>query len=269
MSLRFQLERAAQLIADAAIAIWPRRRPGRERLRACRLISHRGEHDNRLVRENTLAAFARAVEAGVWGIEFDLRWTRDLQPVVIHDPDSARVFGLSLPVADYDLEELQSRLPEVPSLAQVVAKFGGKVHLMIELKRDRFDRDQDKAERLLQILGGLDAGRDYHFLALAPDLFAPAAFAGDAACLLVAEINTRKCSDEVIDRGYGGLCGHYMLLSTKIVARHKHRGQKVGTGFAASRFGFYREINRGVDWIFTNRACALAQIREQLLAAED
>ena len=36
-------------------------------LDSCRLISHRGEHDNQSVFENTLPALQQAMDAGVWG----------------------------------------------------------------------------------------------------------------------------------------------------------------------------------------------------------
>lgn len=48
------------------------------------IIGHRGA--SALAPENTLAAFARAVEDGADGIEFDVRLARDGVPVVIHDP---------------------------------------------------------------------------------------------------------------------------------------------------------------------------------------
>ncbi len=265
MSLRFQLERLAQVVVDLWYMSCPRPRPGLESLRECRLVAHRGEHDNRATRENTIAAFAAAADAGVWGIEFDLRWTRDLQPVVIHDPDARRVFGEDVIVAEVELDELQRRLPEVPSLAQVVERFGGKTHMMIELKRDTVGHDEVKAQRLAEVLSALEPARDDHFLALAQDVFEPAAFAGARACALVAELNPGACSREALTAKYGGLCGHYLLIDRHLLRRHREAGQQLGTGFPSSRFAFYRELNRGVDWIFSNHACALARIRAELL----
>ena len=62
-------------------------------MRNCKIISHRGEHDNVQVLENTLQAFARARESGVWGVECDIRWTADQVPVIHHDPGGSRLFG--------------------------------------------------------------------------------------------------------------------------------------------------------------------------------
>ena len=265
MTLRYRLESLAQQLADFTFMLLPRPRPSRRPLKQCRLVSHRGEYDNRQVRENTLAAFRAVADAGIWGIELDLRWTRDLEPVVIHDPTTGRVYGDNLCVAELSLAALSRAIPEIPTLEQVVAEFGGRTHLMIELKPDRLDQDELKGARLAGIMQGLDAVRDYHFLALEADLFAPAAFAGPAACLLVAELEISAFSNEVVAREYGGLCGQYLLVNRRLIGRHHARGQRLGTGFVSSRFCFYRELNRDVDWIFTDHALKLNAIRERLL----
>ena len=47
------------------------------------IIGHRGA--SALAPENTLAAFALAIQEGADGIEFDVRLSRDRAPVVVHD----------------------------------------------------------------------------------------------------------------------------------------------------------------------------------------
>ena len=265
VALNYAAGSLAQRAADLCLMLWPRRRPSRDALEHCRIVSHRGEHDNRRLRENTLAAFAAAEDAGSWGIEFDVRWTRDLQPVVIHDSDTARVFGARIEIASVEFDELRRRLPEIPRLDEVVRAFGGRQHLMVELKADGIGEDERKGARLAKIFAGLDAGGDYHFLALQESILGPAGFAGSKACLLVAETNTARISRAVVDGNYGGLCGHYLLLGKRLLERHRVREQQLGTGFVTSRYCFYRELNRGIDWIFTNRARRLAAIRTRLL----
>ena len=265
MNLRFYLGLAAQRAADFCFMLLPRRRPSKRALTECRIVAHRGEHDNRQVRENTLAAFRAVAAAGIWGIEFDLRWTRDLQPVVIHDPETGRVFGIDLVVAEVSLAELRRQIPGIPTLEEVVAELGGRIHLMIELKCDPLNEDEVKSARLAEVLTTLHPVQDFHFLALRADLFEPAGFAGYEACLLVAELEVSAFSQQVIERHYGGLCGHYLLLNSRLLGLLHARGQKMGTGFVASRQCLYRELNRNVDWIFTNRALKLKLIREQLL----
>lgn len=255
----------AQVLVDFCFMLLPRRLPSRAALENCRLVSHRGEHDNRRCRENTLAAFDAAAQAGVWGIEFDVRWSRDLCPLVVHDPNAKRVFGLDAEIAALDAAELRRRLPEIPRLDEVVAAWGGRLHLMVELKPDGLGQTETRAERLAAIFAALEAGRDYHFLALDAASLGPAEFAGRQACLLVAETDLAAQSRRVLEDGYGGLCGHYLLLDERYVARHRQYGQRLGTGFPASRYCFYRELNRGIDWIFSDRAARLAALRTRLL----
>ena len=200
----------AQQLVDTWFLLLPCRRPSLQVIQNCKIISHRGEHDNRQVRENTMAAFAPVAAAGGWGIELDVRWTRDLQPVVIHDSNAARVFGIDLEVAAVDLHELQQQVPEIPTLEEVVARFGGNTHLMVELKRDELGAVADRVDRLREIFAGLIAGEDYHFLALQIDLFELAEFAGDQACLPVAELNLGAFSREVLTRDMAGVCGQYL-----------------------------------------------------------
>lgn len=263
--LRYQLERVAQHVVDFCFMAIPRSRPSHQALLDGKIISHRGEHDNLQVKENTMAAFARVVEAGAWGIEFDVRWTRDLEPVVIHDTDTRRVFDVELVVAEASLAELRQRVPEVPTLSETLERFGGVCHLMVELKADGLGAEEAREKRLQEIFASLTAGDDYHFLALQFDLFNLVNFAGAGACLPVAELDMRTVSREALLRNFAGACGQYLLLNRDMIKRHHRQGQKVGTGFITSRFGLYRELNRGVDWVFTNHPLKLAAIRQTLL----
>jgi glycerophosphoryl diester phosphodiesterase len=259
------LERGLMGLVNLCLALLPRRRPSPQALLECKIISHRGEHDNRQIFENTLAAFDAPAEAGCWGLEFDVRWTRDLQPVVVHDTDAQRVFGSDLVIAEASLQELRQSIPAIPTLQEVVERFGGRQHLMVELKRDELGASTERALRLRDIFAALAPVTDYHFLALQPDLFELVEFAGNPACLPVAEFNVGEISRIATTRGFGGVCAQYLLLSRRLIERHHRLGQQLGSGFAASRYGLYRELNRGVDWVFTNHALRLESIRQRAL----
>ena len=79
------LENIFHLVVDLWFAAWPQPVPARTRLRDCKIISHRGEHDNHAVFENTLAAFERARKAGVTFIPYGL----DSKPQVAATGDGA------------------------------------------------------------------------------------------------------------------------------------------------------------------------------------
>ena len=262
------LERILLGLVNLCFMLVPQRRPSQPALVDCKIIAHRGEHDNQQVLENTLDAFAAATEAGCWGLEFDVRWTRDLQPVVVHDADLQRVFDIDLEVAQVDLPELQRRAPQIPTLARVVEQFGGRQHLMVELKRDRLGEIETRKRILREIFASLEPARDFHILALDTELFDLVEFCARHACLPVAELNVGELSRTALSQGYAGVCAQYLLLSRRRIRKHHQQQQFVGSGFAASRYGLYREINRGVDWVFTNHAVKLETLRRRLLHGE-
>lgn len=247
-------------VTDLIFATIPRKTPSAEAFSNCKIISHRGEHDNQTILENTMEAFQTASVAGAWGLEMDIRWTKDLVPVVAHDADTLRVFGKNLKIADTIFSELRGCLPEIPTLEEFVKTFGGKNHLMIEMKDEVFpDLDQQKSI-LIDILGALVPQQDYHLLALDTDLFEKFDIVPNAACLPVATLNYKALSAVALEKGYAGLSGHFLVLSNAMKRKHENVGQLFGTGFPTSKNCLFRELNRGVEYIFTNDAVELLSL---------
>jgi glycerophosphoryl diester phosphodiesterase len=210
--------------------------------------------------ENTMAAFERAATAGIWGVELDLRWTRDGEAVVCHDPDLQRVFGIPAAVHRLSFPELRRCCPQVPRLAEVMTAFDRRLHLMIELKQVPGGPSGRYPYRLLaERLESLRPVQDYHLMALTPELLEGIDWAPQA-CLPIARLEVNAFSRAAIERGYAGCCGHYALLRRRHLDRHHRWGQRIGTGFIASRACLYREVNRGVAWLFSNHAEALQRI---------
>jgi glycerophosphoryl diester phosphodiesterase len=254
------LQKAIMTVADWFMAVIPRSTPEPSALERCKIISHRGEHDNLQVFENTLPAFDIARDNGIWGIECDIRWTSDLVPVICHDADGARVFGDNTVVAKVTFAELRQRLPLIPSLQELIAKYGGSMHLMLELKAELFPQAEHQKTILQEALGNLAPGRDFHILALDPVLFDMVDFLPPHACLPVAELNVDRLSKASLEAAYGGITGHFLLLNNKLKNLHETAGQRIGTGFVASRNCLFRELNRGVEWIFSNDAVKIQAI---------
>ena len=58
-------------ICDLIFELVPRKIPSFEILGKCKIVSHRGQHDNKIVFENTIASFDQVLETNeIWGIEF-------------------------------------------------------------------------------------------------------------------------------------------------------------------------------------------------------
>jgi glycerophosphoryl diester phosphodiesterase len=260
MELPVGIEKFLIQSADFIFMLLPRPSPGPDKLKACKIVSHRGEHDNITVLENTLAAFDSALAQGVWGIEFDVRWTRDLQPVVAHDPDLKRVFGIETSIAAVEFDELRSRCPDVPLLTEVVAKFGKKMHFMIELKEEVYPDPARQNAVFKDCFTSLQPQKDYHLMTLSPDMFDLITFAPPSSFIPIAMLNLSRFSRLALEKNYRGVAGHYLLLSNAIV----EKGQQVGTGYPASKYCLFREVNRGVEWIFSNNAGELMTIIRRL-----
>jgi len=100
--------------------------------------AHRGLHDGATFIENSLLAFAAALERGA-GIECDLRLTADDQVVVFHDADALRLCGSHAVIARSTLADLGrfsvGNRP-IPTLGQLLELVDGRVPLLLEAKVD-------------------------------------------------------------------------------------------------------------------------------------
>jgi glycerophosphoryl diester phosphodiesterase len=264
MKLSDPVQKSLMQCTDFYYKIRPQPLPRKERLRACKIIAHRGEHDNTTVLENTLEAFDLALERRIWGIEFDLRWTKDLCPVVNHDPDLKRIFKQDIKINDVTLEELKSRCPAVPSLSDVIQKYGKKLHLMVEIKAENYPDPQRQNNILKDCFSSLEPQKDYHLMSLTPEMLDLITFVPASALIAIATTNMSQLSKLALNREFRGVAGHYLLLTNTTMAKHRQKGQKVGTGYPRSRKCLFREINRGVEWIFSNNAGDLQAIVDEL-----
>ena len=99
-------------------------------------LSHRGESDDRP--ENTLAAFALAMEWDSDGIELDIRMTSDNRIVCVHDESLKRVAGVDLAVSEHTYQELCNAHP-VPLISEALEQLLPGKFIQIELKGKPFD----------------------------------------------------------------------------------------------------------------------------------
>jgi glycerophosphoryl diester phosphodiesterase len=123
------------------------------------VIAHRGDSAHRP--ENTLAAFASALELGTEVMELDVQLTRDGHVIVIHDPTLDRTTSGRGSVREQTLAEVRAvsagyparfgdayKGERVPTLAEALAFLRDRCRPMIELKSDSVTDDAD---------GGLEA----------------------------------------------------------------------------------------------------------------
>jgi glycerophosphoryl diester phosphodiesterase len=108
-----------------------------------RPFAHRGLHGGG-ISENGMAAFEAAI-AGRYGIECDVRPSRDGAAFVFHDARLDRMAGRDDRLADLDAAVLDGvALPDggmIPRLSALLARCGGQVPLLVEIKSDGRDID--------------------------------------------------------------------------------------------------------------------------------
>ena len=102
--------------------------------------AHRGLHTSD-AEENSLTAFERAIKKG-YGIEIDVRFSRDGELMVFHDATLSRVCGIDKRVVDLTAEELKKiKLGKtedtIPTLREVLDLVCGRVPLLIEIKQEQ------------------------------------------------------------------------------------------------------------------------------------
>ena len=239
--------------------------PSQEKIEKCKIVSHRGEHNNRDVLENTIQAFDRIKENNIWGIEFDVRWTRDLIPVVFHDKDTRRIFGNNITLSPIDYHDLIKLCPLIPSLEEVIQRYAEKLHLMVEIKHEHYPDPVLQKNRLKKLFSNLKPKIDYHLISLDPGMYQLVDFVPPSAFIPISEFNFESLSEISIRNRYGGIFGHYLFMTNNLVKRHHHNGQKVGTGYVKSRNSLFREINRNIEWVFSNHAVDIQAIRDSSL----
>jgi glycerophosphoryl diester phosphodiesterase len=99
-------------------------------------FAHRGLHYGAGFPENSLLAFAAALEIGA-GIECDLRLTADDQVIVFHDADARRMCASPMRIGQSRLAELgRLRLGDgpIPTLDRLLQMVDGRVPLLLEVK---------------------------------------------------------------------------------------------------------------------------------------
>ncbi|EKC67601.1 glycerophosphoryl diester phosphodiesterase, partial [human gut metagenome] len=110
-----------------------------------RNYAHRGLHtEDGTVPENSLPAFRAAAEAG-YAVEMDVHLTADDQLVVFHDDTLERMCGVPGVIDDFTLAELRAlHLGDtdcvIPTFAEALEALGGRVPLLLEVKRGHNNR---------------------------------------------------------------------------------------------------------------------------------
>jgi glycerophosphoryl diester phosphodiesterase len=135
------------------------------------VIAHRGDSDRRP--ENTLVAFASALEEGADLVEFDVQLTRDGHVVVLHDDTLDRTTngrGRIQQTTLADVRKLSAGYPvrfgnayageRVPTLDEALGLLKDRARVMIEIKHESVTDDDDGGIEALTVAATRKAGME-------------------------------------------------------------------------------------------------------------
>jgi len=120
------------------------------------VVAHRGLATSEA--ENTLEAFAAALDVGADAVEFDVRLTGDGVPIVMHDAAVDRTTDGHGVARSMSLEEIKGlRIAtadgsgaEVPTLGETLAALSGRAMIAVEIKNVLGDPDFDLDQALVE-----------------------------------------------------------------------------------------------------------------------
>ena len=190
-------------------------------------IAHRGFFNNKDVPENSLKAFALAVQHG-YGIELDVQLTADNKLVVFHDEELIRMCGAEGNLWQKTFDEIKDlRLLEtdepIPLFEDVLNTVGGRVPLIVEIKSEgRYTDCSRLANEMLKGYKGEFCVESFHPLVVRW-------FKKHSPHIVRGQLST----DHIKDGEKGGNVGRFLLSNMVfnflskpdfIAFNHEHKG---------------------------------------------
>jgi glycerophosphoryl diester phosphodiesterase len=228
------------------------------------IIAHRGASGD--FPENTLAAFAAAIEAGAQMCELDVRLTADEVAVVIHDATVDRTIDGQGQVASMSLAEIRPldagrkfgaafNGARIPTLDEVLTLAKGRCALNVELKGTGVEREVCRLVRAHgAIADTIVSSFDWDSLAAArelePELGLGVLADKGAGAMLEAALRLRAVS----------VNPRYDIVRPAMVERAHGAGLKVLVWTIDEAVRMRQMIAMGVDGIMTNYPARLAAL---------
>ncbi|HEX9260233.1 MAG TPA: glycerophosphodiester phosphodiesterase [Acidimicrobiales bacterium] len=212
------------------------------------VLAHRGA--SRAERENTLVAFARAVEMGAGGVELDVRHTADGALAVHHDahlPDGTELCAVAA-----------SELPDYVPLLDAAIRACGPLLVNVEIKNDErepgFEADRRLADDVVTLVRSMGAADQIlvssfdlvtvdRVRALDPDI---------ATAWLVVDGQAPGTLATLVEHGHRILHPGQWTLTAELVQRCHGNGVQVNTWTVDHPARIAELADWGVDGICTN-----------------
>jgi glycerophosphoryl diester phosphodiesterase len=254
------------------------------------IIAHRGA--SALAPENTLAAFARAIEDAAEGVEFDVRLAKDNEPVVFHDATLLRLAGRKTLVSSLTAEELQKidvgawfgerqnapansdftgeTIPTLRRLLEFLKDFKGLIYIELKCRESEVAKlskavcDVISASHLLPqiIVKSFQLEVIPHVRRLCPQVKTAALFAPKIMTILRKK---KRLIEVATDIGADMISVHFSLATRKLMKRAEKRSLPVTIWTADNPRWVRRAFDLGLFAVITNNPATLLAKRAEIL----
>ena len=224
------------------------------------VIAHRGASAYRP--ENTLGAYALAVEQQADMIEIDLHLTRDGCIVIAHDADLEH-FGAEGQIADQTLAEMKQlnaghsrgEVARVPTLDEVLDEFGQVIPFNLEIKASRNGDYPGLEAATLAALEARGLNESILFSSFEDSVLGRirAAAPGARIAVLVDPRAPAGMLERAEKMGAEAINPYFLLVNEKMIEEAHAAGMGVYPYTVDDVEHMKRLIDLGVDGLFTNR----------------
>ena len=225
-----------------------------------RMVAHRGLSG--IERENTNSAFVAAANRSYYGIETDIRRTKDGRFVVNHDMNLERVAGENIPVEEVTLAMLENvvlfdkdgtksradlRPCSLENYISICKKY--EKHCVLELKSDF---TEEEAARIVEIIDSFGYAEHVTYISFSYEnlLKIRAIRPSQTVQYLFSEVTEDKIARVIADRIDVDV--RYSSLTAENIGRFHDAGLEVNCWTVDKKEDAERLVDYGVDYITSN-----------------
>ena len=220
------------------------------------ILGHRGASAVRT--ENTLEAFATAMELGADGVELDVRRSADGALIVHHD--AALLTGRLI------VESPEMEIPLYAPHLEAALKACGDGFVNIEIKNVPIDPDYDPDEQiagkvaaLVRRLGIASRVVVSSFGLAAIDAVRAADPSIPTGWLTISAYDQQRALETVVEHGHGALHPHHTTVTPELMDAARAAGVLVNTWTVDDPTEMHRLADLGVNAIITNDVALAVQ----------
>ncbi|WP_339804067.1 glycerophosphodiester phosphodiesterase family protein [uncultured Marinobacter sp.] len=229
--------------------------------------AHRGA--SLVAPENSLSAILQAIADGADYIEIDVRLTADKVPVLWHDSDMRRVFGLEGAISGVSLEEVMDRDAgswfnagfsgqRIVTLQEAIDAVRGKAGLYVDLKPDL--HTPELTQKVIELLQHNDMIEHSILAAAQPGILREAKW-------LEPDLETTLLAQFVVgpldSTSFDNLGLRHNRVNAATIAEAHRKGYELHVWTVNSASAMARFMDMGVDNIITDRPDLLTGLIEQ------